>query len=83
MLWFVLSLWPLVWEWYAKLTFHLIPSCLHSSSKNLLVNLISWSEINTLGMPTKGKARSLYSCTNSTAPIVLLQGSRITALVAP
>lgn len=31
----------------------------------------------------KGKVHSLYSCANSSPPIVLLQGNRIIALVAP
>ena len=83
MLWFVLSLCLSVWGWYAKLIFLLMPNCSHNSSKNLLVNLMSQSKTNTFGTPMKGKARSLYNHASSTAPIILLQGSRITALVAP
>src|SRR5579864_2198006 len=59
----------------------LTPSCLHNSLKKVEVNRMSLSVITFLGIPTKGKTRSLKSVATPGASMVSLQGSKMTALV--
>src|SRR5579863_8262628 len=63
------------------LRFCLIPSCAHSSLKNVEVKHVSLSDMIRFGRPTKGNTRSLNSLATPSASIVSLQGTRMTAFV--
>lgn len=81
-IWFILSVWPSVWGWYAELRIRWVPRLVCNCSQKRATNWVPRSEMMVFGTPCKHSMRSTYNSAYFLAGYTVLTGRKCADLVS-